>query len=118
MPSAATADALTAAAVTKRFGGLVAVENMSFALAEKANYQIQWNHGQPVDGKPLRQYVELKNGSENRSPEFERRRLVPCSKSAGSRGRSAVWSWMELAKWRGARAHMWAGPVGLARPSF
>ncbi|MGA2816410.1 MAG: ABC transporter ATP-binding protein [Xanthobacteraceae bacterium] len=35
MPSAATADALTAAAVTKRFGGLVAVENMSFTLAEK-----------------------------------------------------------------------------------
>jgi ABC-type branched-subunit amino acid transport system ATPase component len=35
MPSAATAEALTAAAVTKRFGGLVAVENMSFTLAEK-----------------------------------------------------------------------------------
>jgi branched-chain amino acid transport system ATP-binding protein len=29
------ADALTAAGVTKRFGGLVAVENMSFKLAEK-----------------------------------------------------------------------------------
>jgi ABC-type branched-subunit amino acid transport system ATPase component len=35
MPSAATAEALTATAVTKRFGGLVAVENMSFTLAEK-----------------------------------------------------------------------------------
>jgi len=35
MPSAATAEALTAAHVTKRFGGLVAVESMSFTLAEK-----------------------------------------------------------------------------------
>jgi branched-chain amino acid transport system ATP-binding protein len=35
MPSAAIAEALTAAAVTKRFGGLVAVESMSFKLAEK-----------------------------------------------------------------------------------
>jgi branched-chain amino acid transport system ATP-binding protein len=35
MSSAATADALSAAAVTKHFGGLVAVDNMSFGLAEK-----------------------------------------------------------------------------------
>jgi branched-chain amino acid transport system ATP-binding protein len=35
MPSASTADALAAAGVTKRFGGLVAVDNMSFTLAEK-----------------------------------------------------------------------------------
>ncbi len=35
MPSVSTAEALSAAGVTKRFGGLVAVENMSFDLAEK-----------------------------------------------------------------------------------
>jgi branched-chain amino acid transport system ATP-binding protein len=35
MSSSATADALSAAAVTKHFGGLVAVDNMSFGLAEK-----------------------------------------------------------------------------------
>ena len=35
MLSPAGAEALSAAAVTKRFGGLVAVEDMSFALAEK-----------------------------------------------------------------------------------
>lgn len=35
MPDAAAAEALTAAAVTKRFGGLVAVESMSFTLVEK-----------------------------------------------------------------------------------
>ncbi len=35
MPSVSTAQALSAAGVTKRFGGLVAVENMSFDLAEK-----------------------------------------------------------------------------------
>jgi branched-chain amino acid transport system ATP-binding protein len=35
MSSAATAAALSAAAVTKHFGGLVAVDNMSFGLAEK-----------------------------------------------------------------------------------
>jgi branched-chain amino acid transport system ATP-binding protein len=35
MPDRSTAEALTATAVTKRFGGLVAVENMSFKLAEK-----------------------------------------------------------------------------------
>ena len=35
MLSPATIDALTAAGVTKRFGGLVAVDNMSFKLAEK-----------------------------------------------------------------------------------
>jgi branched-chain amino acid transport system ATP-binding protein len=35
MPEVAATDALSAAAVTKRFGGLVAVENMSFRLAEK-----------------------------------------------------------------------------------
>jgi len=35
MPDVAAIEALSAAAVTKRFGGLVAVENMSFRLAEK-----------------------------------------------------------------------------------
>jgi branched-chain amino acid transport system ATP-binding protein len=35
MSSSATAAALSAAAVTKHFGGLVAVDNMSFGLAEK-----------------------------------------------------------------------------------
>ncbi len=35
MPEVAASEALSAAAVTKRFGGLVAVENMSFSLAEK-----------------------------------------------------------------------------------
>ena len=35
MPSVSTAEALSAAGVTKRFGGLVAVESMSFNLAEK-----------------------------------------------------------------------------------
>jgi ABC-type branched-subunit amino acid transport system ATPase component len=35
MLSVSAADALSAAAVTKHFGGLVAVENMSFKLAEK-----------------------------------------------------------------------------------
>jgi branched-chain amino acid transport system ATP-binding protein len=35
MPSASTADALTATGVTKRFGGLVAVSDMSFTLGEK-----------------------------------------------------------------------------------
>jgi branched-chain amino acid transport system ATP-binding protein len=35
MLSPATADALTAAGVTKRFGGLVAVDNMSFKLSER-----------------------------------------------------------------------------------
>ena len=35
MPDAAAVEALTAAAVTKRFGGLVAVESMSFNLVEK-----------------------------------------------------------------------------------
>jgi branched-chain amino acid transport system ATP-binding protein len=35
MPDVAAAEALSAAALTKRFGGLVAVENMSFSLAEK-----------------------------------------------------------------------------------
>jgi branched-chain amino acid transport system ATP-binding protein len=35
MLDVSTAEALTAAGVTKRFGGLVAVENMSFMLAEK-----------------------------------------------------------------------------------
>jgi branched-chain amino acid transport system ATP-binding protein len=35
MPSAAAAAALTAAAVTKRFGGLIAVDNMSFELGDK-----------------------------------------------------------------------------------
>ena len=35
MLSPATTDALTASAVTKRFGGLVAVDNMSFKLAER-----------------------------------------------------------------------------------
>ena len=35
MLSPATADALTATAVTKRFGGLVAVDNISFRLAER-----------------------------------------------------------------------------------
>jgi ABC-type branched-subunit amino acid transport system ATPase component len=35
MPDAGTATALAASGVTKRFGGLVAVDNMSFELAEK-----------------------------------------------------------------------------------
>jgi branched-chain amino acid transport system ATP-binding protein len=35
MPDAAATEALTAAAVTKRFGGLVAVESMTFNLIEK-----------------------------------------------------------------------------------
>ncbi len=35
MPSVSTAEALSATGVTKRFGGLVAVESMSFNLAEK-----------------------------------------------------------------------------------
>src|ERR1700722_6550104 len=35
MLDTATAEALAAAGVTKRFGGLVAVDNMSFTLAEK-----------------------------------------------------------------------------------
>jgi branched-chain amino acid transport system ATP-binding protein len=35
MPDVTATEALSAAAVTKRFGGLVAVENMSFHLAEK-----------------------------------------------------------------------------------
>jgi branched-chain amino acid transport system ATP-binding protein len=35
MPSASTAEALAAAGVTKRFGGLVAVDGISFTLAEK-----------------------------------------------------------------------------------
>ena len=35
MLSPAITEALTAAAVTKRFGGLVAVDNMSFKLAER-----------------------------------------------------------------------------------
>ena len=35
MPSASAAEALSATAVTKHFGGLVAVEDMSFQLAEK-----------------------------------------------------------------------------------
>ncbi len=35
MPEVAASEALSAAGVTKRFGGLVAVENMSFSLAEK-----------------------------------------------------------------------------------
>jgi len=35
MPGTAATEALTAAGVSKRFGGLVAVENMSFKLAEK-----------------------------------------------------------------------------------
>ena len=35
MPSVSGVEALTAAAVTKRFGGLVAVESMSFNLVEK-----------------------------------------------------------------------------------
>ncbi len=35
MPSPAATEALTANGVTKRFGGLVAVENMTFALVEK-----------------------------------------------------------------------------------
>jgi branched-chain amino acid transport system ATP-binding protein len=35
MLNAATADALAATGVTKRFGGLVAVDNMTFTLAEK-----------------------------------------------------------------------------------
>jgi branched-chain amino acid transport system ATP-binding protein len=35
MLDVSTTDALSATAVTKRFGGLVAVENMSFTLAEK-----------------------------------------------------------------------------------
>jgi len=35
MPEVVTGEALSAAAVTKRFGGLVAVESMSFSLAEK-----------------------------------------------------------------------------------
>jgi branched-chain amino acid transport system ATP-binding protein len=35
MPDVTTSEALSAAALTKRFGGLVAVENMSFKLAEK-----------------------------------------------------------------------------------
>jgi ABC-type branched-subunit amino acid transport system ATPase component len=35
MPSASAAEALSATAVTKHFGGLVAVEAMSFQLAEK-----------------------------------------------------------------------------------
>jgi len=35
MPSASAAEALSAIAVTKHFGGLVAVEAMSFQLAEK-----------------------------------------------------------------------------------
>ena len=35
MPEVATGEALSAAAVTKRFGGLVAVESMSFTLTEK-----------------------------------------------------------------------------------
>jgi branched-chain amino acid transport system ATP-binding protein len=35
MPDVTAIEALSAAAVTKRFGGLVAVENMSFHLAEK-----------------------------------------------------------------------------------
>jgi branched-chain amino acid transport system ATP-binding protein len=35
MPDAAAIEALSAAAVTKRFGGLVAVENLSFRLLEK-----------------------------------------------------------------------------------
>ena len=35
MPDVGTAEALSAAGVSKRFGGLVAVENMSFTLAEK-----------------------------------------------------------------------------------
>jgi branched-chain amino acid transport system ATP-binding protein len=35
MPSASAAEALSATAVSKHFGGLVAVEDMSFQLAEK-----------------------------------------------------------------------------------
>ena len=35
MLSPATTEALTAAGVTKRFGGLVAVDNMSFTLSER-----------------------------------------------------------------------------------
>ena len=35
MPNASAAEALSAVAVTKHFGGLVAVEAMSFQLAEK-----------------------------------------------------------------------------------
>jgi branched-chain amino acid transport system ATP-binding protein len=35
VPEVAASEALSAAGVTKRFGGLVAVENMSFSLAEK-----------------------------------------------------------------------------------
>jgi len=35
MPEATATEALAAAGVTKRFGGLVAVENMTFALAQK-----------------------------------------------------------------------------------
>ena len=35
MLSPATTNALTAAGVTKRFGGLVAVDDMSFSLAER-----------------------------------------------------------------------------------
>jgi branched-chain amino acid transport system ATP-binding protein len=35
MPSASAAEALSATAVTKHFGGLAAVEAMSFQLAEK-----------------------------------------------------------------------------------
>src|SRR5428012_13090 len=57
MPSALAAEALSATAVSKHFGGLVAVEDMSFQLAEK---QVLGLIGPNGSGKTTVSYTHLR----------------------------------------------------------
>ena len=92
MPSALATEALSATAVTKHFGGLVAVEDMSFQLAEK---QVLGLIGPNGSGKTT--MMNLISGALRRTParSGSMARRSPGSAPAASRRRAspAPFSW-------------------------